>query len=219
MAMETESIELPLLADIMIDSKLEIDSWEVIIKEHQGHKQLKKLIEELSISHTVVKKENENSIIYSVKDTHKKSNLIVSYNAVIPKDRQYKPELVVTIKGDSWEGDIQSSFLNIYFDVRSEYFTKEAKIFSCMSSRPSAIINDDYIVESFTEKLKIRYLTTEKDNLKSTRNIENTYGYTALWSRNITIQDKPVNVQIVMKDIGNGDVQYMIGTPILINEY
>jgi hypothetical protein len=218
-AMETQSIELVYLAEAMHDNELEIDEWEVTFKEHKDLQELRKLIKELSNGHSVIKKENENSIIYSVTDTHKMGNIIVSYNAIIPTDKQYRPELVVTLKGNGWSKEIKASFLQLFQNMTNAYFTKEVKIFSCMSTRPNAIIENEIIVENITEKLKISYLTTKKDNLKTTKKTDITYGYTVLWGRNITIQDKPVNVQIVTKILGNGDVQYLIGTPILINEY
>jgi hypothetical protein len=126
---------------------------------------------------------------------------------------------VVSIKGSFWDGNVAEVYTNLQSNLANKYFTKDVKIFSCMSTKTNAIIENDYVIQSFTEKLNLRQINVQKDNLNSTRNEQIVYGYTSEWGQKITIQDKPVNVQIVTRTLASGDVQYMIGTPILINEY
>lgn len=217
-AMESERNELIDIANVFIENNLEIGKWNVTIKENKDDAELNRVLHDLSNGNEVTKDENENSIIYSVKDTHKKGNIIVNYNVIFPKDEAYLAELVVTIHGDNWGSDVHDTYLDIHSDVTSKYFTENVKIFSCMTTMASAIIENDY-ADNFTKKLKLRHKNTQNDNLKTARNLEIIYGYTSLWGQKITIQDEPVNVQLVTKTLGNGDVQYTIGTPILINEY
>jgi hypothetical protein len=215
-AMDKDEYELIDIANILKDSNLEVDSWEVTMKEYQEPAQLEELLQELRLSHSVTKKENENSIIYLVSDTHNMGNINVKYSVIFPKEKQYKSELVVSIKGSSWS---ESEYMNLLSSIHDKYFTDDIRIFSCMSARTNDIMKTGYVVENFTKNLKLRHIDTQKDTLNSTRNVEIKYGYTSLWGQKITIQDKPVNVQIVTKSLANGDVQYIIGTPILINEY
>ncbi|WP_010099294.1 YwmB family TATA-box binding protein [Ornithinibacillus scapharcae] len=217
-AMGNERNELIDIANVFTKSNLQIDSWNVTIKENKDDAELSQVLHDLSSSYLVTKAENENSIIYSVKDTHKKGNIIVNYNVIFPKDETYQAELVVTIQGNTWDSDVQSTYIEIQSEITSKYFTENMKIFSCMTTRASAIIENDY-VDNFTKKLKLQHKNTQNDNLKTVRNLEIIYGYTSLWGQKITIQDEPVNVQLVTQTLGNGDVQYTIGTPILINEY
>lgn len=217
-AMENERNELIDIASAVLESGLQVDSWNVTLKEYKNDAELNRVLQELSSSHSVSKDENENSIIYSVTDTHKKGTISVNYNVIFPKDEAYLSELVVTIQGNIWGKDVQSTYLKIQSDITSKYFTENMKRFSCMTTMPSAIIIKDY-VDNFTKKLKLQHKTTQNDNIKTMRSSEIIYGYTSLWGQKITIQDEPVNVQIVTQTLGNGDVQYVIGTPILINEY
>jgi hypothetical protein len=218
-AKESDTNELIDIAAMILENNLQIQDWEVTMKEHRDAAHLKEMVQELSNSYSVTKHENENSIIYSVKDTHKKGTITVNYNVIFPKDNRYQSELVITINGSSWGEDVESTYVNLMSLLNGKYFTDNVRIFSCMSTRASAIIENDNIVENFTEKLKLRHKKTQNDKLKSTRNVEYIYGYTSKWGQKITIQDKPVNVQIVSQTLASGDVQYTIGTPILINEY
>ncbi|WP_042143848.1 YwmB family TATA-box binding protein [Paucisalibacillus sp. EB02] len=219
-AMEHEQYEIIDIANIiMLESDLEIESWEVTLKENMDSSRLEVILQDFSSSYSVTKEENENSIIYLVSDTHKKGNINVMYNVIFPKEKQYQAELVVSIKGSSWDENVASIYRNMQSNLTNKYFTKDVKIFSCMSTRTSAIIENDYVVQSFTEKLNLRQINVQRDTINSTRNVEIVYGYTSGWGQKITIQDRPVNVQIVTRNLGNGDVQYLIGTPILINEY
>lgn len=219
MELEQEQYEIIDIANIILENDLGIESWEVTLKENMDASQLEGILEELSNSHTVTKEENENSIIYLVRDAHKAGNINVIYSVIFPKEKQYQAELVVSIKGSLWDENVSSNYRNLQSNLTNKYFTKDVKIFSCMSTRTSAIIENDYVIQSFTEKLNLRQINVQKDTINSTRNIEIVYGYTSAWGQKITIQDRPVNVQIVTRTLASGDVQYMIGTPILINEY
>ncbi|WP_047981142.1 YwmB family TATA-box binding protein [Ornithinibacillus contaminans] len=219
MAQKIDTNELIEIAGMMEENDLDIDSWEVTVKENKTESMLQDIIQELSTGYSVTKEENENSIIYSVTDTHKTGNLFVTYRALFPKNKQYQAELVVTIQGNTWGAEVQSDYLENLSNITGKYFSDNAKIYSCMNSKASAIMKKDYIVKNLTKKLDLRHKYRQNDNLNTTRNIEIIYGYTSLWSHAITIQDTPVNVQIVTKHGGNGGVQFTIGTPILINEY
>jgi TATA-box binding len=218
-AKERQTNELIEMASFVMENKLEVNSWEVTVKEHMNLSKLEEIVRDLRSSYSVTIEENKNSKIYLVRDTHKSGNINVEYSAVFPKNKQYQPEFIVSIQSDSWNQSIKSTYLETLHSLTSKFFTEDVKIFSCMSTKASAIIEKEIIVENFTEKLKIRHKNTQKDTINSTQNLEIIYGYTSLWGNKITIQDKPVNVQLVTKHIGSGDVQYIIGTPILINEY
>ncbi|WP_047983778.1 YwmB family TATA-box binding protein [Ornithinibacillus californiensis] len=218
-AKESDSNELIDIATMILENNLQIQEWEVTMKEHRDATHLQEMVQDLSNSYSVTKHENENSIIYSVKDTHKEGTINVNYNVIFPKDNRYESELVITINGSSWDENIESSYVNLMSVLTGKFFTDNIKIFSCMSTRASAIIKNDNIVENITEKLKISHKETYNDTLKPTKDAEYIYGYSPLWGQKITIQDKPVNVQIVSQTLGSGDVQLTIGTPILINEY
>ncbi|GGA64371.1 YwmB family TATA-box binding protein [Ornithinibacillus halotolerans] len=216
---KSEQNDLITIADAITDNGLEVDTWEVTLKEHITNEKMQKIIQEIQHEQTFLKKENENSIIYSVLDTHKKGTISVNYKVVHPKNNAYSSELVVTISGSNWDKKIESAYLNNVSQILNTYFTENVKIFACMSTQASAIIEFDKKIDFFIKKLELRQITTQKDSLNSTKINEIMYGYTPLIGSKITIQDTLVNVQIVTKTLSTGDVQYLIGTPILINEY
>jgi hypothetical protein len=218
-AMDDTQFEIIDIANIIVDNNLGIESWEVTMKEYMETSRLEEIIQELSNSFSVTKDENENSHIYLVTNAHKQGNINVQYSVIFPKEKQFQAELIVSIKGSSWDKIIASKYKDIHRYLVNNYFTKDVKIFSCMSTSTSAIIENDYVMQSFTEILNLRQINIQKDTINSTRNAKIVYGYTSQWGQKITIQDRPVNVQIVTRNLGSGDVQYLIGTPILINEY
>ncbi|MFS0673149.1 YwmB family TATA-box binding protein [Ornithinibacillus sp. 179-J 7C1 HS] len=219
LAKQLHQNELVDIANFMLQNDLKIDGWEVTMKEYIETNELQEIVKGLSTSHTVTRQENKNSIIYLVKDTHKKGTINVKYNVIFPKDKRYKSELVVVINGNSWTPDVEATYNKLVSSYTGKYFSKNVKIFSCMTTRADAIIEKDDIVDNFTKNFKLHYKKTQYDTLKSTKNVEYIYGYTSLWGQKIAIQDKPVNVQFVTKTLASGDVQFTIGTPILINEY
>ncbi|MEN2465321.1 YwmB family TATA-box binding protein [Ornithinibacillus sp. JPR2-1] len=219
LAVEKEQYELVDIADFMLENNLAIKEWQVTLKEHLEVERLEALIQELSTSHSITKQENENSTIYLATNTQKKHDINVNYSVIFPKDKHYKSELVITINGTSWNEEMESSYMQLLSVLTKKYFTDDIKIFSCMTTMADDIMENGYIADFFIEKFNLQHVKEQYDTIKSTKNAEYIYGYTSFWGRKITIQDTPVNVQIVTEILGNGDVQYTIGTPILINEY
>lgn len=219
LAFEKKQYELVDIAEFMLENNLAIKDWQVTLKEYLDVQTLEALVQELSSSHSITEQENENSIIYLATNTHKKRDVNVNYSVIFPKDKRFKSELVITINGTEWNEDIESSYMQLLSILTKKHFTDDIKIFSCMTTMADDIMENGYITDFFIEKFNLQHKKVQYDTIKSTKNAKYIYGYTSFWGQEITIQDTPVNVQIVTEILGNGDVQYTIGTPILINEY
>ncbi|MUK89662.1 hypothetical protein GMD78_14935 [Ornithinibacillus sp. L9] len=217
MAHEIYSDELIDMATIVLENDVEVDSWQVTIKETMHEEQLKNVMKKLENSYLVTRKENENSIKYSFGDVQKTGKINERYSAIIPKNPLHQGELIAVLEGDSWDATTKAAYQEKTKWIQREYFTKNVQIFACLTTSDNAIINSDYFLSKFKEKLNLTHIEKQEDTELEQRDI--IYGYTSQWSRKMTIVDKPVNIQIVVENLDKDNEKYTIGTPILINEY
>ncbi|WP_284138952.1 MULTISPECIES: YwmB family TATA-box binding protein [unclassified Virgibacillus] len=211
--------ELVQLASIITSEGDLIETWEITIKENAERSRIEQLLEDWKHKDSVLREEDENSIKYASRDIHKTSGIIVSYNAVLPKNKQYRASFSIVIKGSGWDPPTQSEYQKIKQQVTEQYFTEKREIFTCLTTKPNAIMDIGYLSDNLAKKLKLRHVSTQTDNLVKTMHKKIIYGYTPLWEERLIIHNKPMNVQIVTEIDKQGDVTFTIGTPILINEY
>lgn len=211
--------EMTKLADITIQSDIEIDQWQVTFKETMEKDRLQSIINKLENSYLDSYSENENVIKYTFRNVHKNAGIVESYNIIIPKNSTYKPELISVISGQNWSQTVKDRYLEIQKSTFQQYFTENATKFACLTTVSSGIIKSDGLVDLLKEKLQLEHLTTQIDNVEKSTNKKMIYGYTPLWEQNFNILGKPVNVNIAITNTTNGETKLTVGTPILINEY
>ncbi|SET65802.1 TATA-box binding [Oceanobacillus limi] len=216
-AQESYQDELIDIATIVLENDMSVDSWQVIIKEKMNKDQIGLLVDELKDSYLVTRTEDENSIKYSFEDVHKNGVVYERFNAILPKNTSHNAELIAVLEGDSWNSKIEDNYQEKINWIQKQYFTKSAQIYPCLTTSDNAIINSDYFLSNFTEKMDVKHIQEQTDTELADRKI--IYGYTSQWGRKMTIVDKPVNVQIVVENMDEHNKSYTIGTPILINEY
>ena len=86
MAKITESDELIDMTTFAISHDLEIEEWQVIIKEQLNEQTVKKVVEELKNGYKVTMIEDDNVIRYQIRDGQKLNGFTVSYIVILPKD-------------------------------------------------------------------------------------------------------------------------------------
>lgn len=216
---EKEEDELSTLASLAMEQDLTIDTWQVTIKENMNLEQLQNVINKLKEQHTVSTTEEKNAVKYTVKDTHKTEGLSVIYKVIIPKNENFEGEFMAYITGDAWEESIKHTYLDELQAISEQYFTEFAKRFACLSTEVDGIMKSERFLEETIQDLDLKYVSTQNDQISNSTNKKFLYGYTSLWQQKINVMDKPVNVQIAVKNMENKNSKITVGTPILINEY
>ncbi|SDQ13359.1 YwmB family TATA-box binding protein [Virgibacillus salinus] len=213
--------EMSALASTLTGSDMEVENWEVTIKEQMSKDRVKQLIKKLKTknSQMVTSKEAENSIKYSFGYINKKTNINETYNIVIPKDDKYQAQFTVVLEGNSWNKSIKKDYLNRLESVQYDFFSDNSTKFACITTTLSGKLGSVYFLNRIKESLNLQNIDEQSDTVENSMLTKVVYGYTPLWDQKITIMDKPMNLQLAFKDIENGKTKLTIGTPILITEY
>ncbi|MBU5465275.1 YwmB family TATA-box binding protein [Virgibacillus sp. MSJ-26] len=207
------------MIDIVVNNDLEIDEWEVTIKEKVNMNKKQDIIEEIKINDEYTRKENENSVLYTFEDSHNYSETVEIYNVLVPKNKSDDIEIVAVFKGYTWNEETKTNYTKWLRAMMNNVFTKSARKYTCLTTEFSGIINADYVLNYINEKLDIEHKQTQIDKNKNSTLDKVIYGYTPLWSQEVSIMDEPTNVQIAVITNEMGLTKFSIGTPILINEY
>lgn len=211
--------EMTQLADLTIESNLEIDNWQVTIKENMSKDELLSLKKKWKDSYLESHTENKNVIEYTFRNVQKDAGIVEYYTMLIPKNSNYQPELISVLSGETWNDTVKSRYLELHESIFRQYFTESAINFACLTTVSNDIMNGVYLVDLLKERLQLQHITTQIDNVEKSKNKRNIYGYTPLWQQNFNILDKPVNVNIAVTNTTNDESKLTIGTPILITEY
>ncbi|WP_404455830.1 YwmB family TATA-box binding protein [Virgibacillus necropolis] len=211
--------EMTNLADLTIESNLEIDKWQVTFKENMPKDRLLGFIKQFKDSYIDSYSEDENIIKYTFRNVQKNAGIVENYSIVIPKNSNYKPELISVISGDNWSEAVKSRYLELQESILQQYFTNRSTKFACLTTVSDGIIKGVYLVDLLKEKLQIQHISTQTDNVEESMNKKVIYGYTPSWQQKFTILGNPVNVNIAITNTTNGETKVTVGTPILITEY
>ncbi|MBP1948848.1 YwmB family TATA-box binding protein [Virgibacillus litoralis] len=213
--------EMTALASTLVGSDMEVEDWEVIIKEQVSKDKVKLLIEKLKTknSQLVTSEDDENSIKYSFGNIYKNNQFSETYNVVIPKNTKHQAQFTVVIKGSSWNKSIEKEYLKQVKSIKNDFFTDNSTKFACLTTTLSGKLGSVYFIKRMKKSLNLQNIDEQSDTVENSMLNKVVYGYTPLWDQKITIMDKPMNLQLAFKDIENGKTKLTIGTPILITEY
>lgn len=211
--------ELMDIASFVEDIDLGIAEWQVTMKEQFSQQKADALLEQLHDEFHVTSETDEQRTQYSVAYELENGKMEIGLHLIYPKNKAYKAELIGVIKGTNWHKKIEEVYVQQAQDMYTTYFTKSSRRFACLTTQDNAIIGNDYFFEKLIEKLDIVQMKTQTDSIKDGLVKKNIYGYTPLWGQLIMTSNEKVNVQIVAKENDSGEVNFVIGTPILINEY
>ncbi|PAV31350.1 hypothetical protein CIL05_01475 [Virgibacillus profundi] len=218
-AEKTQVNEMTDIANYVLDNKMKVEGWQLTIKEQIDRQNVNSLIKEMKNSYLVTRNEDENSIKYSFSSTHKTESVVEFYNVIIPKEKIYDVELIGVLKGENWDDSIEENYNTRLKLMMNKFFTKSAKSFACLTTSDDGIMKADVFIYEFAENFNVQQLKTQIDTVKKSLHKKIIYGYIPLWNEKITIMDRPMNVQIAVTENEIGNQTYIIGTPILINEY
>ena len=164
-------------------------------------------------------KDKENSVIYSVGDSHNQSESVERYTVVIPKDNHRNAEITAELKNHKWDSEVEEDYHKWQLFVSELLFTEKVRAYTCLTTEFNGIINSDYFTSYIMEKLDVKQTQTQIDKNNNSTLEKVIYGYTSLWEQEIYIKDVPMNFQLAVAKNKLGESQFIIGTPILINEY
>lgn len=203
--------------EIVKEEQLEITRWEVMIKETMQIKNREGYVNKFRNHQLVTMTEDENSINYVFEE--RKKDMKIQYNLVLPLHSDEQADLVTVITGNEWNEVVRENYTKIVAELKKEWFTSKARIFTCIEFIEGGTIESRMVIESFLSSLELVHMKAQNDNVQSSRLKNIIYGYTPLWKESYNLEGIPLNLQIAITELETGDLKYMIGTPILINEY
>lgn len=216
---QAEIYELEDLAIIIEDNDLIIEEWNVTVKEKKSQKEIQEKLSLLKKAHTM-QKGTDNNVTKYFADIHLKvSDMHVRYEIIIPHDHNYSSELVITIKGTNLNMTTIEEFKGVLTSVRNQFFTEKSNLFTCLITSKNGMIASDDFMRKMSKDLDLENISTQIDVINEVSHQETLYGYTTMWDNEVLIENKPLNVQIVIQKLKNEKQKVIIGTPLLITEY
>ncbi|MFD1416354.1 YwmB family TATA-box binding protein [Oceanobacillus jeddahense] len=196
-----------------------IDFWEVTIKEQMGRERAESLVENLETMYTQHEDKNGDRVKYTFYNGHNNEPFYVLYNVILPLDKKEPAEVIIVLHGKDWDSQISQKYEKEKAAIQKKYLTKESQLYTCLSIQDSDIINHDEFLNKAKKYFNIKHISTNYDNIENSRIEQSTYGYIKTWEHFYFMENDPKNVHIAAVTGHHGEKSFMIGTPILINEY
>jgi len=214
-----ETDEIIDLASFALEKEMPMESWHVTFKETFDRDEIKDRTEKFKNSSLVTITENDNVIKYLLRDVHKELEFDVTYSVILPKDQALKAEIIVAIEGSNWDENIEQDYLSIKRSIKETYFTQSVQLFAWLTIGSSGIMDSGGFVEEVKSYFNLQHISTQHDTNQNSKHKKLIYGYTDIWKQKFIIEDTPMNLQIAVTINDEMNLQYTIGTPILIHEY
>lgn len=214
-----EIYELEDIAIIAKDNQLTPEEWVVTLKEKISKERAQEYLTTFKKNSVVKYTEYKHVLKYVIHKEHKDNDIDIIYEITIPLDEKYTPEIVVVMKGTNLSTETLKEYKNTLKYVRNQFFTNKYMLFTClMASKNGKIASDDFS-RNVSKKLDLMYVSTESDVINGVSYQETMYGYTKKWNNEIFIENKPLNIQLVIQRHKDEKQKVIIGTPLLITEY
>lgn len=214
-----EIYELEDIVAIAKQNSLNTEEWIVTLKEKLSNKQVQKHLTTFQKEHLVKRTEDKNVIKYIINSDDKMNDIDVTYEITIPQDHNHSSELVATIKGTHLSTSIVDEYKSVLKYIRNQFFTKKSRLFTCLIASKNGKITSDDFSKKLSKNLDLEYISTQSDMINEVSYQETIYGYTKLWNNEFLIENKPLNIQVVIQRHKNEKQKVIIGTPILLTEY
>ncbi|RYG71311.1 hypothetical protein EU245_14535 [Lentibacillus lipolyticus] len=208
------------LASIVSEAGLQTTEWQVTVKEEMDRDTLNRYIERLQAKNDYISssEEGENSILYLFEYGQDQSSISEYYQVVIPKNPAHQAEFIAVFKGDSWGAKTASAFHSRMMHIKDTYFSSKSTTFACLTAPIDGKLGSVYFFDKMKASMNLTVTQTQQDTVKKSNMEKIVYGHTPMWNEEI-VMDKPMNVQMVLKNDESGKPTLTIGTPILITEY
>jgi len=216
---EEKADQLQTLASIATDNNLPIHGFEVVIKEDLPSSNFKHLVNNPKNSHFVTVSKEENTLKYHRTDQIENEKIEIETRLLFSEINPEKVELTVVIRGSNWNQDTEAMYKQLKEKIMDSYFENNATVFACIEVTNGDIIGDRVVVDIFSEALDLVHNLEQHDSFEMSKLKKVIYGYTDLWNDKFIVEGIPFNLQIAGSKSETGDWEYMIGTPILVNEY
>ncbi|GAA0436420.1 hypothetical protein GCM10008983_11380 [Lentibacillus halophilus] len=199
---------------------LEADRWQVTVKEQIDRKTLKGYVQQLQekTDYNASSTESDNSVKYTFEYGQKEEPVFGLYKVVIPKNRAHQAEFIAVIKGKQWNSQVKQVYHSRLKNVKNTYFSGNSTTFVCLTASIDGNIDGVYFFNKLKKTMNLSMIQTQTDNVKTSNVKKIVYGHSTLWNKDL-IMNKPMNVQMVLKNKTTGKSALTIGTPILITEY
>src|SRR5699024_8859159 len=122
------------MIDIVVNNDLEIDKWEVTVKEKVNMNKKQDIIKKIKIKDEYTMKENENSVLYTFEDSHNYSESVETYNVLVPKNKSDDIEIIAVFKGYTWNEEIKTNYTKWLRTMMNDVFTKSARKYTCLTT-------------------------------------------------------------------------------------
>lgn len=215
----TPEDDLERLATIVINSQLEIDMWQVTIKEKMPINKVGKIMKQLEETHTLTVENTKDFIKYTL---HNNNIEIISEAVEIIIEHTNNVEYAhfnAIIEGSDWNNNILAIYQNRILSLNRHFFSEISRKYICLSTTNNAIIKGVDFIKQINDELDVIHKSTQLDTESYSTYEQIVYGYSPLLKETIQVEHKPMNLQIVTKQIKNNQTKLTIGTPILLNEY
>lgn len=216
---QNEISELEDIADIAMDNELIPEEWVVTLKEKITQKKAQEYLSTFKKYDIVKYTEYKYITKYVIRKDDYVENINVTYELSLPRDKEFQPEIVVVIRGTNLSKGTLNEYKNILKQIRNQFFTKKYMLFTCLIASKNGKIASDDFSKKVSEKLDLMYISTQLDIVNEVSYQETVYGYTQKWKNEIFIENKPLNIQIVIQGDNDEKQTVIIGTPLLITEY
>ncbi|WP_175631959.1 YwmB family TATA-box binding protein [Virgibacillus siamensis] len=209
------------LAALVTENELEVDHWEVTIREEMTYNKVQEILGQFrhKNSYLVSGEADANTIKYSVRHVQKTEGISESYSVIIPKDREYQAQFIAVVQGKFWTDDLVKQYRRLVQTIQNNFFTEDSTKFACIKTTVDDIMSSVYFFDKLKSELDLKHIKRQKDSVKNSMVKKIIYGYTPLWNQKIDLKDRPLNFQMAVNKGQNGSRELTIGTPILINEY
>ncbi|WLV24179.1 YwmB family TATA-box binding protein [Aciduricibacillus chroicocephali] len=195
-----------------------IEEWRMTFKESIPEKKLYSIIDNIERYAKVTKTKGKKADKYFAENVHKAEGYAESFIVIVPSNGE-QIELTIELRGEHWDEKSAQKYINIKNRRLNEFFTDSVKSFACLVAANDGIMDAGEILTKLKDKLNIKELTEQEENIGNTVNKKIFYGYIPLWPASLTIAEQRMNMQAVITNNKGSGSKLVIGTPILLHEY
>lgn len=216
---ETEPAAIQTLAEFAETNELPIRGWEVTMKETLYVSNYDEILNNLGNRYRIAGKENENRLQYDFMDNKKMKHIEWEQRMIIAKENTGQVELTAVISGQAWNESIAAEYNELIAHLNRNFFQNNATTFTWIEVVKDGTIVDTVTIDKLAESLQLLHMEEQLDTVENSKLKMMYYGYTPLWDDKFVVEGIPYNFQIAATPLETDEIAYMIGTPILMNEY
>lgn len=214
-----EKDELTDLIQLAELNNLSIKEWEIIYKAELSFNELEKILELISQNAKTRSNKKENYQVYTLTEREESPSLVIRYKILVAKKPQNKSTITVTVTSEETTQKAINHQNKISNSKIIKNVTSKLYKYTCLKAEKNDIIKKMNIEESIIKSFNLQNIQRYNDYLRNEINVTEIYGYNKKWNEFLVVDNKPINLQLVLLERIRGKEEIIIGTPILIHEY